>query len=44
MLMKALRIGLGQVIVAGDLLTRPPRRKRTAEARYGASGVPPEGS
>ncbi|WNC11112.1 glutaredoxin [Pseudomonas coleopterorum] len=33
MLMKALRIGLGQVIVAGDLLTRPPQRKRTAEAQ-----------
>ena len=33
MLMKALRIGLGQVIVAGDLLTRPPRRKRSPEAQ-----------
>lgn len=33
MLMKALRIGLGQVIVAGDLLTRPPQRKRTAGPR-----------
>jgi glutaredoxin len=33
MLMKALRTGLGQVIVVGDLLTRPPRQKRSAEAQ-----------
>jgi glutaredoxin len=33
MLMKALRTGLGQVIVVGDLLTRPPRQKRSAGAQ-----------
>ena len=30
MLMKALRVGLGQVIVAGDLLTRPRKQQRSA--------------
>ena len=33
MLMKALRNGLGQVIVIGDLLTRPGKKKRSAEAQ-----------
>lgn len=33
MLMKALRVGLGQLIVAGDLLTRPRPRQRTATAQ-----------
>jgi len=30
MLIKALRVGLGQVIVAGDLLSRPRKRQRSA--------------
>jgi len=30
MLMKALRVGLGQVIVVGDLLTRPRKQQRSA--------------
>lgn len=30
MLMKALRVGLGQLVVVGDLLTRPRKRQRTA--------------
>jgi len=33
MLMKALRVGLGQIIVVGDLLTRPSKQKRTAAAQ-----------
>jgi glutaredoxin len=33
MLMKALRVGLGQLIVAGDLLTRPRKRQRSAAAQ-----------
>jgi glutaredoxin len=33
MLMKALRVGLGQLVVAGDLLTRPRKRQRTATAQ-----------
>ncbi|MGI4840416.1 MAG: glutaredoxin family protein [Janthinobacterium lividum] len=33
MLMKALRVGLGQVIVIGDLLTRPPKQKRNSDAQ-----------
>lgn len=33
MLMKALRVGLGQVIVAGDLLTRPRKQQRSADAQ-----------
>ena len=33
MLMKALRVGLGQLIVIGDLLTRGPKRKRSAQAQ-----------
>jgi len=33
MLMKALRVGLGQVVVVGDLLTRGPKRKRSTEAQ-----------
>ena len=33
MIIKALRIGLGQLIVLLDLITRPRRLKRTAEAQ-----------
>ncbi|MCT7653656.1 glutathione S-transferase N-terminal domain-containing protein [Oceanimonas sp. NS1] len=33
MLVKALRNGLGGIMVVGDLLTRPPRQKRTPEAQ-----------
>jgi glutaredoxin len=33
MLMKALRVGLGQIIVVGDLITRPPKQKRNATAQ-----------
>jgi glutaredoxin len=33
MLMKALRVGLGQLIVAGDLVTRPRKQKRDAVAQ-----------
>lgn len=33
MLMKALRVGLGQVIVVGDLLTRPAKQRRTPQAQ-----------
>ncbi|WP_213876486.1 glutathione S-transferase N-terminal domain-containing protein [Pseudomonas sp. dw_358] len=33
MLMKALRVGLGQIIVVGDLLTRPRKHKRSVEAQ-----------
>lgn len=33
MLMKALRVGLGQLIVFGDFVTRPARKKRSPEAQ-----------
>ena len=33
MLMKALRVGLGQLIIAGDFLTRPGKRQRSAQAQ-----------
>jgi len=33
MLMKALRVGLGQLIILGDFLTRPSKKKRTPEAQ-----------
>ncbi|MDE1164200.1 MAG: glutathione S-transferase N-terminal domain-containing protein [Pseudomonas sp.] len=33
MLMKALRVGLGQIIVAGDLITRGPKLKRDPAAQ-----------
>ena len=33
MLIKALRIGLGQLIVFLDFITRPPKLKRTPEAQ-----------
>lgn len=33
MIMKAIRIGLGNLIVAGDYISRPPRMKRSAEAQ-----------
>jgi glutaredoxin len=31
--MKALRVGLGQLIIAGDFVTRPARKQRSAEAQ-----------
>lgn len=31
MIMKALRVGLGQLIVFGDFITRPARKKRSPE-------------
>jgi glutaredoxin len=31
--MKALRVGLGQLIIAGDFLTRPARKQRTTVAQ-----------
>ena len=31
MFVKALRVGLGHVIIAGDLLTRPRKKQRPAE-------------
>jgi len=33
MIIKALRLGLGQLIVLGDLATRPAKMKRTSEAQ-----------
>lgn len=33
MIMKAIRVGLGNLIVAGDYLSRPPRMKRSVEAQ-----------
>ena len=33
MLMKAVRVGLGQVVIAADFLTRPGKKKRSAEAQ-----------
>jgi glutaredoxin len=33
MLMKALRVGLGQLVILGDWLTRPGKKKRTPEAQ-----------
>ncbi|CAH0216608.1 hypothetical protein SRABI70_02127 [Pseudomonas sp. Bi70] len=33
MIIKALRLGLGQLIVLGDLATRPAKMKRTPEAQ-----------
>lgn len=33
MFMKALRVGLGQLIIAGDFVTRPARKQRSAEAQ-----------
>lgn len=33
MIMKAIRIGLGNLIVAGDYISRPPRKKRSADAQ-----------
>jgi glutaredoxin len=33
MLMKALRVGLGQLVILGDLLTRPSKKKRSPEAQ-----------
>ncbi|WP_296254703.1 MULTISPECIES: glutaredoxin domain-containing protein [unclassified Pseudomonas] len=40
MLMKALRVGVGQLVILGDFLTRPARKKRTpaAQAAVEASG------
>ena len=37
MIMKAVRIGLGNLIVAGDYITRPPRMKRSPEAQAAVS-------
>lgn len=31
--MKALRVGLGQLIIAGDFVTRPGKKQRTAQAQ-----------
>ncbi|MCX9149565.1 MULTISPECIES: glutathione S-transferase N-terminal domain-containing protein [Pseudomonas] len=31
MFVKALRVGLGQIIIVGDFLTRPRKKQRTAE-------------
>ena len=31
MFVKALRVGLGQIIIAGDFLTRPRKKQRSAE-------------
>ena len=33
MIVKALRVGLGQLIVFGDLISRPAKRKRNAAAQ-----------
>lgn len=33
MLMKALRVGLGQLVILVDFLTRPSKRKRSQEAQ-----------
>ncbi|WP_323616365.1 glutaredoxin [Pseudomonas putida] len=33
MIVKALRVGLGQLIVIGDLISRPAKRKRDAAAQ-----------
>jgi|SRR5690554_2098065 len=33
MIMKALRLGLGQLVVMGDALTRPAKQQRTPEAQ-----------
>ena len=33
MFIKALRVGLGQLIIAGDFLTRPSKKKRPATAQ-----------
>jgi len=33
MLMKALRVGLGQLVILGDWLTRPGKKQRTPEAQ-----------
>lgn len=33
MIMKALRLGLGQLVVVGDALTRPAKQQRTPEAQ-----------
>lgn len=33
MLMKALRVGLGQLIVLGDAVSRPARKKRSPQAQ-----------
>ena len=33
MLMKAVRVGLGQLVIAGDFLTRPSKKKRSPEAQ-----------
>jgi len=33
MLMKALRVGLGQVVILADFLTRPSKKKRSPEAQ-----------
>lgn len=33
MFMKALRVGLGQLIIAGDFLTRPGKKQRTPQAQ-----------
>jgi glutaredoxin len=32
-LMKAVRVGLGQLVIAGDFLTRPSKKKRMPEAQ-----------
>jgi glutaredoxin len=32
-LMKAVRVGLGQLVIAGDFLTRPSKKKRTPQAQ-----------
>ncbi|MFP3851659.1 glutathione S-transferase N-terminal domain-containing protein [Pseudomonas sp. W5-01] len=31
--MKAVRVGLGQLVIAGDFLTRPSKKKRSPEAQ-----------
>ncbi len=33
MFIKALRVGLGQLVILGDFLTRPAKKKRTPEAQ-----------
>ncbi len=33
MLMKALRVGLGQLVILADFLTRPSKKKRSPEAQ-----------
>lgn len=40
MIVKALRVGLGQLIVFGDWISRPAKRKRDAAARPASSKRP----